>query len=180
MSSSDNEDWYDEKAQHDPAWSAWCLQRCITERIEALFTDTLPALPHELLHRVGAMPSGDRFADAMLDWFDVLIPEWFATRAAVENPANFTAVDRVVSYLGEALVRRVGGIWVNIPGIGSPVYDAFGPAVTFDFSDDPSYPLWDLRNAGEDGLFLTSTIGGLIADRDHRHSTSPVFADKHP
>lgn len=127
-----NPGWFDEGAQHDPAWLAWKNPARVDSQIERLFTETLPLIPTsgpERWHRwngdfLPPLPAGvDRYD---LDFLDEWIPEaldfFFPTVDAAYEPRSWEVVDQFTCYLGAYFVTRCGGVWFNGSAAANPFY----------------------------------------------------------
>lgn len=137
----------DDKAQFDPAWSAWALDDTITGKVDTLFAVTLPSVPQRpwwLERDLGSeddvwvpMPACDRHDMEMLDWIGSMAWEWFfPDQEAFEAPENRDIADQFVAYLARTFEVRLGATLFNSPGMGRPLYEEFGPTAAMEVADD--------------------------------------------
>lgn len=127
--------WFDGDAQQSAAWLAWSDQVAIDARIEALFTETLPRL--EAVQGSGGRPSlDDRFSAAAFDWIVSLIDAAVLGEDGRYAPENGVLAEQFITYIGEWMVRRVEGVWFNSPENGAPIFDGYGPAVGYRWSQE--------------------------------------------
>ncbi|MFE3224007.1 hypothetical protein [Nocardia sp. NPDC059228] len=126
---------FDSDAQQSAAWLAWSDQAAIDARIETLFTQTLPRL--EAVRGNEGRPSlDDRFSAAAFDWIVSLIDAAVFGEDGRYAPENGYLADQFITYIGEWMVRRVEGVWFNSPENGAPIFDQFGPAVGYRWSQE--------------------------------------------
>ncbi|MFE3260224.1 hypothetical protein [Nocardia sp. NPDC059229] len=127
--------WFDDDAQQSAAWLAWSDQAAIDARIETLFTETLPRL--EAVQGSEGRPSlDDRFSAAAFDWIVSLIDTAVLGEDGRYAPENGYLADQFITYIGEWMVRRVEGVWFNSPQNGAPIFDRYGPAVGYRWSQE--------------------------------------------
>ncbi|MGW4354238.1 hypothetical protein ACWELJ_19340 [Nocardia sp. NPDC004582] len=121
-------------------WLAWSEQTAIDGRIEALFGETLPRL--EAARGSDARPAwDDRFSTAAFDWVVSLIDAAVLDADGQYLTENDCLADQFITYVGEWMVRRVEGVWFNSPGNGDPIFDGFGPAVGYRWSQESANDL---------------------------------------
>ncbi|MEV6432242.1 hypothetical protein [Nocardia sp. NPDC051463] len=51
-------------------------------------------------------------------------------------PENRYLADQFITYIGEWMVRRAEGVWFNSPQNGAPIFDQYGPAVGYRWSQE--------------------------------------------
>ncbi|MGY1965535.1 hypothetical protein ACW9HH_14930 [Nocardia gipuzkoensis] len=157
---------YDAAAQVAPEWGEWAdLRRCYTQ-IDALFDETLPAIPvaedFTIGENVPPRPAAGRYTPDMLEWVEYGAFRLFPTREALED--NGAIADQIVCYLTEYLVRNAGGLTVNVPANGTPVYDGIGPSVCYGYTSDVDNPVDMLLSMIEHGEGFTDEIDDRIDD----------------
>jgi hypothetical protein len=166
MSMADLASVYDAAAQVAPEWGEWAdLRRCFTQ-IDRLFDETLRAIPVAKDFTIGESvppcPVVGRYAPEMLEWVEYGAFALFPTRKALED--NAEVADQLVCYLTEYLVRNAGGLTVNVPANGTPVYDGIGPSVCYDYTSDVDNPVDMLLSMIEHDAGFTDDIADRIDD----------------
>ncbi|WP_327147291.1 hypothetical protein [Nocardia sp. NBC_01329] len=150
-------------AQDDPEWVVWSSPERISERIDKLFTETLPGVPADWKTRtgsakpIGPMPVGvDRYSDEMtLHWlddaFDYVVPD----EDVLFEPGNTELVNAFVAYIGDYFVRHCDGRWINDPEM--QLFHSFGPTISYDWTDETDYPINLLLDAAAQKRFVVIT-----------------------
>ncbi|MFF2554872.1 hypothetical protein ACFVUS_27980 [Nocardia sp. NPDC058058] len=132
--------FFDADAQQSAAWRAWSTPEAIDARIDRLFTETLPRL--EAVRGTDGRPSLDgRFSVAAFDWITSLIDIAVRGEDGRYDPENAALADQFITYIGEWMVQRVEGVWFNSPGNGAPIFDRYGPAVGYRWSQESTNDL---------------------------------------
>ncbi|MGY2119146.1 hypothetical protein ACW9HR_35085 [Nocardia gipuzkoensis] len=157
---------YDAEAQLAPEWGEWAdLRRCYTQ-IDTLFDETLPAVPvaedFTTGESVPPRPAAGRYTPHMLEWVEHGAFALFPTQEALED--NAVTADQLVCYLTEYLVRNAGGLIVNVPANGTPVYHGIGPSVCYDYTSEVDNPVDMLLTMIEHGEGFTDDIADRIDD----------------
>ncbi len=157
----------DEQAQYDSEWMQWAGPQRLSGQVEALFTTTLaPAWG-------GAVVSADdRFADEILYRIEDVFEQFFPDYRSLTAPGNREIADRFCAYIGEVFAHRAGGLWVNVPGGGEPVYERIGPSVSFGYTDDVVNVVQSLLTAVEYGIgdVITEIYDHTVDYADHTGS----------
>ncbi|MFD7841751.1 hypothetical protein ACFV4K_02260 [Nocardia sp. NPDC059764] len=131
---------FDGEAQQSAAWLAWSDRAAIDGRIEALFGETLPRL--EAARGGDGRPSlDDRFSAGAFDWVVSQIDAAVLDENGRYIAENSYLAQQFITYIGEWMVRRVEGVWFNSPGNGMPIFDGFGPAIGFRWSQESANDL---------------------------------------
>lgn len=132
--------FFDSDAQQSAAWLAWSDRAALDARVEALFSETLPRL--EAVRGSEGRPSlEDRFSTAAFDWVVSLIDVAVQDEDRRYAAENGYLAEQFITYVGEWMVRRVEGVWFNSPGNGVPIFDEFGPAIGYRWSQESSNDL---------------------------------------
>ncbi|RMI33627.1 hypothetical protein [Nocardia stercoris] len=127
--------FFDADAQQSADWLAWSDPAAIDARIERLFTETLPRL--EAAQVGESRPTlDDRFSAAAFDRVVSLIEAAVRSEDGRYTPENDYLADQFITYIGEWMVRRVDGVWFNSPENGAPIFDGYGPAVGYRWSQE--------------------------------------------
>ncbi|MBO0878974.1 MAG: hypothetical protein J2P17_01025 [Mycobacterium sp.] len=181
-------------AQQEPAWIEWAQPDLIQQRIDTLFTETLPTLPREwvidrgyarMARQAAPMPECGRFDAEMVEWVEDCAEYWFPNPQSATDPANRDIADQFVAWIGELIRARLGGEWYNdhYNLDDKPVlYDRFEPAIKFEDDD------WNkaiiafsvLEIAAGQRLVVSKTVdlySSLISGAD---SDDPDSADEDP
>ena len=151
----------DAAAQDDPEWVVWSSPERIQRAVDALFAETLPAVPADWKTRtgsaypIGPMPQGlDRYSDELtLHWLDDAFDYFFPDEDTLFESRNADLVDQFVCYIGEYFVRHCGGRWINDPEMGGVLSSedgrlyGFGPTIGYDWTDETDYPVIMLFDA---------------------------------
>ncbi|WP_249644517.1 hypothetical protein [Nocardia sputi] len=157
---------YDATSQDIPEWNAWADVRRCHIQIDALFDETLAAVPVAEEYTIGESvplrPAAARYTPDMLEWVEYGAIAVFSTPKALSDNAD--TADQFVCYLTEYLVRNAGGLTVNVPGNGTPVYDGIGPSVCYDYTSDVDNPVDMLLSMIEHGDGFTDDIADRIDD----------------
>lgn len=127
--------FFDSEAQQSEAWLAWSDRAAVDARIETLFTATLPRLEAGR-NSANHPPLDDRFSAAAFDRIASLIDAAVLDEDGTYAPENNHLADQFITYIGEWLVRRLEGVWFNSPDNGAPIYDGYGPAIGYRWSQE--------------------------------------------
>ncbi|WP_460697417.1 hypothetical protein [Nocardia thraciensis] len=143
-----NPGWFDESAQHDPAWLAWKNSDRIRSQIQKLFTESLPSIPTSGPDRwrrwngdfLPPLPSDvDHYdRDFLEHWIPEALDYFFPTVEDAYEPQNWDMVDQFTCYLGEYFVTRCGGVWFNGSKDPNPMHNeqAVNPRVGYEWAYD--------------------------------------------
>ncbi|MGY2115580.1 hypothetical protein ACW9HR_16885 [Nocardia gipuzkoensis] len=157
---------YDAAAQHAPEWDAWADVRRCHIQIDALFDETLAAVPVAEEYTIGESvpprPAAARYTPDMLEWVEYGAIALFPTPKALTDKAD--AADQLVCYLTEYLIRIAGGLAVNVPGNGTPIYEGVGPSVCYDYTSEVDNPVDMLLTLIEHGTGFTDDIADRVDD----------------
>ncbi|WP_041560388.1 hypothetical protein [Nocardia farcinica] len=141
------------------------LRRCHVQ-IDALFDETLPALPVSERFIVGESvpprPAAGRHSSDMLEWVECGAFAVFPTADALVDKADIA--DRFVCYLTEYLVRNADALRLNVPGNGPPVYPEIGPSVCYDYTSAVDNPVDMLLSMVEHGDGFADEIADRIEE----------------
>ncbi|MGF6881728.1 hypothetical protein ABH933_001239 [Nocardia sp. GP40] len=157
---------YDEAAQDAPDWIEWDDQRRCFLQIDQLFDTSLPASSAAQNIATGKTvppwPQVPRYSHEMLIWVEQAAFALFPNQKALAD--NTDVADRVVCYLVEYLVRKAGGLRMNVPGNGTPVYTGFGPSVCYSYTSEVDNPVDMLVSIGEHGDGFAEDITARVED----------------
>lgn len=196
-------DWFDQSAQSDPAWVAWRAQ--IPEKIERLFTETLPRVPtgtqdgwrYQDSRPTEPMPSVDRFRREASDWVGEAFEWFFPTEDSLFDKAfdggdGAELFDQFVCYLGEVLVTRAGGQWVNLARRNeagdlvdaSELHEQFTPGIAYDdrlgeFTppDDVARILFAVCTSDGEPDFAMNVDSEVVYPRERAYAAAHGLAD---
>ncbi|WP_040809886.1 hypothetical protein [Nocardia concava] len=127
--------FFDSEAQQSEAWLAWSDRTAVDARIETLFTETLPRLEAAQGTENRPLPD-DRFSATAFDRIVSLVEAAVLDENGSYTPENDHLADQFITYIGEWLVRRIEGVWFNSPDNGAAIYDGYGPAIGYPWSQE--------------------------------------------
>ncbi|WP_280383380.1 hypothetical protein [Nocardia wallacei] len=144
-----------EADESQPEWQEWLDG--IRSRMSTFLTATVPGMPQPW------------WSNDALHHIEDVFARFFPDEDSLSNPDKFGIADQFVTYIGECFVRRAGGIWMNLPGEGQPLYESFGPGVFFGYSKDDINCVESLASAAESRDFgeVTGDMISHLVDYAH-------------
>ncbi|WP_159920949.1 MULTISPECIES: hypothetical protein [Nocardia] len=135
----------DEKlVQQRQAWTAWIAPERMKSQIRKFLTETLPDVHPER----SPCPWWER---PLLSRIEEAADTVFLDKLAILSPENFDTVDQYARFLGDYFVRQAGAQWFDAPASSAPIYEAIGPSLRFDYTDDVFSVLYLVQWAIEEG-----------------------------